>query len=983
MGTWFFGLQRNNSLANESSATAVSGSSIPAYNPSGTNNLTTGKVFYYQIEFSIIDFNQDVSAFNLALGMTIQSSRLPERSTTFTVSSSPSSGSPAVGGSCSYEIINSTSTSSTVKFVAEINDGYEFEGWYLKDNSTSESDKVSSDLVFITTITGNANYYAKWKEIPPGSGTESDPYIIYSVATFNKYANDTYFGTSGLYFKLTKTIETSEVLTQSDFAGTFTSAENCYIKLNNSSSQTLFNNVTGTINGLVIERVDGSGPAIASSLTNGTLENIVVKGKSTGYGIVSSMTGSGTLKKCLNYSTVDSTNSASGIVGSYSGTGGIITQCVNYGNVTGEKKSVAGILRGIYSSINPNSASSLTISECVNYGNIFVREYNDSSGTAVGGFAGGIVGEFDSTYNTTLTIQSCYNTGSISGGWGTLSDSAAGGIIGYVDKYNKASLTLNNNMCISSSITGGYNKGMIVGGSYAYTSGSTTADSSFISYSSQNIYRSIGLKGNGIESDGSYIIGADFSQFSNSSWLAKRGWTFGTYGSATSGWVFVGAKITIDGVVQELTLPRLAFEDLELTDVVTYNVSVEKYSDSPDGGCSYSVSPSTITSAGAEVTFTANVSSGYQFWGWYDAQSGGNRLSTNATYTTTLNYKTTLYAYWVPVVTYKVGTYSSEYPFFNGERTIAENFEYYNPMGSNILIAGWFMDADLKQPCSDEYINQKTLTGPITIYTKLASTTGLTYTLNNGSYYVSDNGASGDVVIPYKYKSLPVLGISAGTATAPSFNKNTNITSVVFPSSFTSIAEYSFTGCTALTGVTLTNKITSIGDYAFSKCSGIKAVSLGNVQTIGQYAFERVGITSLKIPSSATTIDMHAFSYCESLETLVLGSLTASGVITLEAYSFEYCTKLSKVTILQTIQDLGMSGAQTSLANAKVFINQTVNLSVYQSPFAMMPSTVKIYTNANSSSLPSSWVTGKWNICSSKTLLTVNYGYTQERFDAL
>lgn len=65
------------SLANESSATAVGGSSIPAYNPSGTNNLTTGKVFYYQIEFSIVDFNQDVPAFNLALGMTIQSSRLP------------------------------------------------------------------------------------------------------------------------------------------------------------------------------------------------------------------------------------------------------------------------------------------------------------------------------------------------------------------------------------------------------------------------------------------------------------------------------------------------------------------------------------------------------------------------------------------------------------------------------------------------------------------------------------------------------------------------------------------------------------------------------------------------------------------------------------------------------------------------------------------------------------------------------------------
>ena len=42
------------------------------------------------------------------------------------------------------------------------------------------------------------------------------------------------------------------------------------------------------------------------------------------------------------------------------------------------------------------------------------------------------------------------------------------------------------------------------------------------------------------------------------------GWTFGTYGQATDGWVFVKAKIKVDGVETTLSLPRLWFEELTI-----------------------------------------------------------------------------------------------------------------------------------------------------------------------------------------------------------------------------------------------------------------------------------------------------------------------------------------------------------------------------------------------------------------------------------
>ena len=59
---------------------------------------------------------------------------------------------------------------------------------------------------------------------------------------------------------------------------------------------------------------------------------------------------------------------------------------------------------------------------------------------------------------------------------------------------------------------------------------------------------------------------------------------------------------------------------------------------------SSSSSVSYTSAIGSTVTLTATSSTGYQFDGWYTAASGGNAVSTNATYTYTCIGETTLYA---------------------------------------------------------------------------------------------------------------------------------------------------------------------------------------------------------------------------------------------------------------------------------------------------------------------------------------------------
>ncbi len=318
---------------------------------------------------------------------------------------------------------------------------------------------------------------------------------------------------------------------------------------------------------------------------------------------------------------------------------------------------------------------------------------------------------------------------------------------------------------------------------------------------------------------------------------------------------------------------------------VEYSVSVGKYSLSPNTGCSYSVSPSTILSTGTEVTYKAIVSDGYRFMGWYDSISGGELVSNNETYVTTLYRPTTYYAYWqlAQDINIVVDSRTTQVPYYTGN-TIANTVKSYEPT----YFTGWFLDSGLTQIATTSFLQETSFEGSLlTLYCKTASIAGLVFTLTDdgNSYLVageSETSPSGNIVIPNKYNGKPVIGFASGGQTNPVFKKNANITSVTLPSSITSVGNYAFYACKAITNINIPNSVLTIGYSSFGYCNALVEIVL---------------------PNTVTSIDAMAFSDCGALEKVVL----PTGIKAIERYTFWTCSSLKSITIPDTVETIGMS----------------------------------------------------------------------------
>ena len=90
-------------------------------------------------------------------------------------------------------------------------------------------------------------------------------------------------------------------------------------------------------------------------------------------------------------------------------------------------------------------------------------------------------------------------------------------------------------------------------------------------------------------------------------------------------------------------------------------------------------------------------------------------------------------------------------------------------------------------------------------------------------------------------------------------------TSVIIPSSVTTIGESAFSDLSSPTGspitsVTIPSSVTSIGKSAFEECRNLTSITIpSSVTSIGEIAFAGTGITSITIPNSVTTIGESAF----------------------------------------------------------------------------------------------------------------------------
>jgi uncharacterized protein YdeI (BOF family) len=154
--------------------------------------------------------------------------------------------------------------------------------------------------------------------------------------------------------------------------------------------------------------------------------------------------------------------------------------------------------------------------------------------------------------------------------------------------------------------------------------------------------------------------------------------------------------------------------------------------------------------------------------------------------------------------------------------------------------------------------------------------------------YSGDQG-TGDPWNSYPANEIPTKAFYIYN---PQNEGKTTLTSVILPTSITSLGQWSFATCTGLTGpITMPASVTSIGDYAFFNCTHLAGpLSIpSTVSYLGEFAFAYCSklTGTLELPSAIASIGNNTFIYCSGLT----GPLTIpSSVTTIGESAFYSCS---------------------------------------------------------------------------------------------
>ena len=187
-----------------------------------------------------------------------------------------------------------------------------------------------------------------------------------------------------------------------------------------------------------------------------------------------------------------------------------------------------------------------------------------------------------------------------------------------------------------------------------------------------------------------------------------------------------------------------------------------------------------------------------------------------------------------------------------------------------------------------------------------------------GTLTISGDGEMYDRTSPWEeYRIKAIKFIGSPTSIGERAFQNSDIESVVIPSSVTSIKFSAFYGCNNLTSVVISEGVTSIAAMAFAHCNNLKSVkipstitslegnefrscsSLVNVElsegltSIGQSTFyECFSLDSINIPSTVTNISDRAFSFC-SLRSIEI----SANVTNIDSGAFQYCKTIASIVV--------------------------------------------------------------------------------------
>ena len=154
----------------------------------------------------------------------------------------------------------------------------------------------------------------------------------------------------------------------------------------------------------------------------------------------------------------------------------------------------------------------------------------------------------------------------------------------------------------------------------------------------------------------------------------------------------------------------------------------------------------------------------------------------------------------------------------------------------------------------------------LTSITLPSSLTDISYDPFNGCSELKEvKFCINDDLETYLTKGHPCIMVDCGINY---YLNDKEVTSIVIPSSVTSLGNYVFQNCRELTSITLSSNLTNIGQSAFYGCSGLTSLNLpSSITDISYSAFEGcTGLTSVTVPSSLNRIGDDAFKDCNALK---------------------------------------------------------------------------------------------------------------------
>ncbi len=224
-----------------------------------------------------------------------------------------------------------------------------------------------------------------------------------------------------------------------------------------------------------------------------------------------------------------------------------------------------------------------------------------------------------------------------------------------------------------------------------------------------------------------------------------------------------------------------------------------------------------------------------------------------------------------------------------------------------------------------------------------------------------DQTIEGNVIIPAKFKNLPVTSIAQ-----KGFYKCPNITSVIIPNSIKTIEESAFYYCLSLRGVLFNDGslLNDIEDFAFFHCPMLTNINIpNNVTYIGKQVFQDCGFSSINLPSKITVISEGLFASCVNLTSIKI----PNGVTSIETNAFTTCARLASVTIPEGVTKIGETAFSSCNSLTNLVIPDSVS-ELGEKVFMHSEKLERIDLPRNIKNIPS----GLFNGC--KGLVSVTFG---------